>query len=301
MPSATLVEIPVDAVLVNPDQPRAVFDKTSLAELAASIQEEGLLYPITVEGPHPPTKDIPHEFYILIDGERRLRAVKHLQKRTVQALVREPGQITRNKRALLALVANLQRDDLNPIEEAKAFQRLRDDLGMNITQIARRTGFSMPRINQRLRILDLDAEIQTLIANGNLQKDNRLTEALLTIEDSEKRVKLARSLANRGASIKAGVEACERLNRHIREETIPKGQTPSIRIAAVKAGPMPKLPEYDVFKASGSVPEWALVNGSAKHVCDNCAMRTIASDVVCKECPLAQFITHLTKKTINKD
>jgi ParB family chromosome partitioning protein len=266
-----------------------------LEELAASIKEEGLLYPITVEGPHDPTDDIPNVFYILIDGERRLRSVKLLGRTYIKALIRDPKQIDRKKRALLALVANLQRDNLSPIDEAKAFQRLETDFGMNVTQIARKTGFSAPMIKSRLQLLKLEEDIQNLIAQGDLQKDHRLIDALLSIDDSQKRFKLAKTLAKRGASVKAGVTACQRLNQHIHSEQITNEETPAVRIAAIKAGRMP-LPKYDVFVASGVVPEWDLVKGSAKHVCDNCVMRSNASDVVCKECPLAQFITHLTKK-----
>lgn len=295
--TAKLIEIPLQSILVNPDQPRSHFSKEGLDSLARSIADSSLMYPITVEGPHPPTEELPHEFYILIDGERRWRAVKSLGHKTIQALVQDPKKITRDKRALLALVANLQREDLNPIEQAKAFQRLRDDLGMNISQIARRTGFSHPMIHTRLQLLELEDEIQEHIAQGDLQKDKRLVDALLTVPKGEHRIKLASSLVNRGASIKAGVEACERLNQHIRAENIAPDKTPALRIAEVKAGPMPRLPEYDVFKEAGAVPEWELVKESAQSVCDSCVMRSIASDVVCKECPLAQFVETITRKT----
>ncbi|MDY6867465.1 MAG: ParB/RepB/Spo0J family partition protein [Chloroflexota bacterium] len=294
----TLQDIPVGAVLVNPDQPRSTFSQDSLDSLARSISDSGLLYPITVEGPHEPTDEIDKEFYLLIDGERRLRAVRQLGHKTIQALVQDPVEITRDKRALLALVANLQRDDLDPIEEARAFKKLQDELGLSVAKIARRTGCSSTRINARLQLLDLEEEIQDLVSCGKLQKDKRLTESLLTIRDSERRIRLAQSLAERGATVKAGIEACKRLKRHIRSEEITNNQTPSVRIAAIEAGPMP-LPKYDAFVAAGSVPEWSLVKESAKNTCDNCALRSIASDVVCRECPLVDFLVGITR-TVNK-
>ena len=288
-------DIPVESIFVNPDQPRSVFNRQSLNELAASIKESGLLYPVTVEGPHPPTDEIPMEFYILIDGERRLKAVKQLGRKTIEALVSDPVEITREKRLSLALIANLQRDNLNPIEEAQAFQRMIKILGMNVTQIARKTGSSSAYIKARLRLLDLDEDIRYLVGQGKLQKDTRLVEALLSIDDGEKRIGLAKSLAKRGASVKAGVEACERLNQHIRSADIPKSEVPAVRVAAIKAGRI-SLPKYDVFVASGVVPEWEMVKESAKIVCDNCAMRSLASDVVCRECPLAEFLADITKR-----
>lgn len=292
-----LLEIPINKILVNPDQPRVVFSKKGLDELAMSIRNSGLLYPITVEGPHEATDEIPHEFYILIDGERRLRAVKSLGHNKIKALVNDPIKITPDKRALLALVANLEREDLSPIEEARAFHRLNTELGLSVIKIARRTGFSTVTINARLQLLELEDEIQDLVSYGKLQKDRRLTEALLTVRDSEKRVKLAQSLAERGASVKAGIEACARVNEHIRSAAIPKEETPAIRISTIKAGPM-SLSKYDVFEASGVVPKYELVKESAKRVCDNCSLRSVASEVVCKECPLAGFLINLTK-TVN--
>ena len=298
--SEQLKEIPVSSIMVNPDQPRKHFDKQSLEELAASIKDNGLLYPVTVEGPHEPNGDFPGEFYILIDGERRLRAINLLGLKTINALVRDPVDITRERRMLLALVANLQREDLNPIEEAEGYLRLKTELGMNMSQIARKTGKFSSVISNRLHLLDLDEEIQELMAQGEISIDRSLVDALLTIKDSEKRIGLARSLAARGASATASIAACKKLNQHLSSGKIKAEETPAVRISVSKVG-RDVLPKYDVFVGAGRVPEWELVKESAKTVCDGCAMRSMASSVICQECPLVEFLIDLLKRTEKGD
>lgn len=291
-----LKEIPVGAIMVNPDQPRKMFDKKALEELAGSINDNGLMYPVTVEGPHEPNCDFPGEFYILIDGERRLRAIKDLLGwRKINALVRDPVTMPRERRMLLALVANLQRENLNPIEEAEGYLRLKTELGLNATQISRKVGKYPGHISSRLHLLDLDDEIQELIARGEIYKDQHFVDALLSIEDKEKRISLARSLVARGASVSAGIAACKKLNQHLSSGGIDAEETPSVRITVSRVG-RAALPKYDVFAGTGMVPRWEMVKGSAKMVCDGCAMRSIASKVVCQECPLVEFLIDLINR-----
>jgi len=291
-----LKEIPVSAIMVNPDQPRKHFDKNALEELAASIKDNGLMYPVTVEGPHEPNGDFHGEFYILIDGERRLRAINLLGLKTIKALVSDPVDITRERRMLLALVANLQREDLNPIEEAQGYLRLKTELGMNVLSISRNTGKFQGHISNRLHLLDLDDEIQELVSRRELSMDKRLVDALLSIRDREKRISLARSLAARGASVPVGIAACKKLNQHLSSGGINAEETPAVRISVTRVGHA-ALPKYDVFAGTGRVPKWDMVKESAKTVCDGCAMRSMASSVICQECPLVEHLIDLLKRT----
>ena len=290
-------DIPVDRILVNPEQPREVFGVEGISELAASIESEGLLYPITVEGPHlDETKFNKDDFYILIDGERRLRAVKQLGLATIGCLVNPPQDIGPARRLVLAVVANMQRQDLNPLEEAMAFRKMKDELKYSVAEISRKLGTNSTLINSRLMLLELEPEVQQLIADGRLPKDSRLVKSLLSIRNPKHRINMAETLASRGASVKAGVEACERLGAHVREKSIPTSETPSIRLATIKAGELNR-PKYDVFVAAGSVPPWVQVEASAKKVCDACVLRDLASSSTCSGCALVEFITDLIERT----
>ena len=300
MSQQSIAQISVDQILVNPDQPREIFGVEGIGELAASIKSEGLLHPITVEGPHfvamnSSDGDNKTQAFILIDGERRLRAVKQLGFTNIRCLVSPPTEIGPERRLVLAVIANMQRADLNPIEEARAFKRMKEQLGLSVNEISQKIGSNSTLINSRLKLLELEEPVQALIMDGRLPKDSRLVNALLGIENAEHRVELAKTLSARGASVKAGVEACVRLGVHVREKAIDRNETPSIRLATVKAGVVNK-PNYDVFIATGSVPPWALVEASAKKVCDACPVRQQASSSACSGCALVEIITDLIER-----
>jgi len=294
-------QIAVDQILVNPDQPREIFGVEGIGELAASIKSEGLLHPITVEGPHfvamnSSDGDNKTQAFILIDGERRLRAVKQLGFTNIRCLVSPPTEIGPERRLVLAVIANMQRADLNPIEEARAFKRMKEQLGLSVNEISQKIGSNSTLINSRLKLLELEEPVQALIMDGRLPKDSRLVNALLGIENSEHRVELAKTLSARGASVKAGVEACTRMTRHAREVRIPKTECPAVRLATVNAGEI-NHPRYDIFMAAGTVPPWQLVEASAKKVCDECVLRPQASSATCSGCALVEFITDLVERS----
>ncbi len=293
MPSTQMIDI--ELIEPNPQQPRKHFDQAELIELSNSILENGLINPITVEGPHKQTNKPDH--YYLIAGERRVRASKLAGLDKIQCIVREPmTQADDKKRSVIALVENIQRSNLATVDEAKAIRKLKDDQMLTNTQIAQMLGVSIPRVNLALKTLKLDEAILTLINEGSLAKDNRVVDALLSVPDAKSRVEIAKALASRHAGVKACVEACARLVCHLNEEKIPSTEVPSIRLSRIKTGDV-KRPIYDVIAAAGRVPPWPLVEITARNVCDRCALRDDASKTVCDGCTLVEFLQDLVGKT----
>ena len=163
-----VVELPLDAIRPNPHQPRRDFPDEALAELAASIREHGILQPLVVS----PNGD---GQYLLVVGERRWRAAQRAGLTTVPVVVKDltPQQVLE-----LALVENLQRQDLNPLEEAEAFRRLRDEAGLSAEEIGRRIGKSGAYVRNRIRLLALPEEFQKRVSSGGISA--RQAEAILS-------------------------------------------------------------------------------------------------------------------------
>jgi ParB family transcriptional regulator, chromosome partitioning protein len=289
--------IDIELIEPNPQQPRKHFDQAELIELSNSIFENGLINPITVEGPHTGSKQKHTYTYYLIAGERRLRASKLAGLKEIECIVKDPMTTADDqKRSVIALVENIQRSNLAVIDEAKAIKKLKDEQDLTNTQIAQKLGISLPRVTLALKTLKLDEPILDLINNGSLVKDTRAVDALLTIPDSKSRIKIATDLASRNAGVKACVEACARLVCHLNEEKIPTNEVPSIRLAKIKTGEVNR-PVYDVIAAAGRVPPWPLVEIAARNVCERCALRDDASKTVCDGCTLVEFLQDMVGKT----
>lgn len=186
-------EVPVDAVTANPRQPRGVFDDQDLAELAASIREVGLLQPILV-------REAGHERYELIAGERRLRAARLAGLARVPAILRNTPDTDLLKEAL---IENVHRVDLNPLEEAAAYQQLLDDFGVTQEELARRLGKSRPTLTNTLRLLGLPPAVQRKVAAGVLSAGH--AKALLALERDEQE-KLAERVIAEGLSVRSTEE-----------------------------------------------------------------------------------------------
>jgi ParB family chromosome partitioning protein len=180
---ARLEDIPVASVRPNPNQPRVHFDEESLAELAESIREIGVLQPILVR----PTAD---GVYELIAGERRWRAARRAGLTMVPAVVRTTNDLESVERAL---VENLHRADLTPLEEAAAYQQLIEDFELTHEQVATRVGKSRSAVTNTLRLLSLPASIQPLLADGRLSAGH--ARALLGTPDRAVQEQLARQAA----------------------------------------------------------------------------------------------------------
>lgn len=172
-----LLELPVKNIRPNPKQPREDFGYQELEDLINSIREHGILQPLIVS-------KTDGENYELIAGERRLRAAKVLNLKTVPAIVRT----ARNQEKLeLALIENIQRKDLNPVEEARAFQRLMDEFGLTQEEVAKRIGRSRPAVANTVRLLGLPAEIQQALRSGKIKESHART--LLALNDPKKQLK----------------------------------------------------------------------------------------------------------------
>ncbi len=169
----TLQEIPLEKIVPNPHQPRLHFDEEKLKELADSIKEHGILQPLVVTR----TGDQ----YEIIAGERRFQAAKRVGLTTVPVVVRD---VTEQQKLELAIIENIQRHNLNPIEEAKAFLRLVDEFNLPQETVAEKMGKSRSAVANTLRLLHLPVEIQRAVSEGKISEGH--AKALLGIENGEK-------------------------------------------------------------------------------------------------------------------
>src|SRR5664279_6272092 len=192
---ASFAEIPVASITPNPRQPRTAFDEDQLTELAASIKDVGLLQPIVVR----PLGDSTYE---LVMGERRFRATKEAGLDTIPAIIRptEEADLLRD-----ALLENLHRAQLNPLEEAAAYQQLLDDFGITQEQLAERIGRSRPQITNTLRLLKLPESVQRRVAAGVLTAGH--ARALLSLPDDAGMERLAEKIVNEELSVRAAEAA----------------------------------------------------------------------------------------------
>lgn len=188
---AYFAELPLDSITPNPRQPREVFDEDLLQELVTSIKEVGLLQPIVVRQVGPAR-------YELIMGERRWRACHEAELEAIPAIVRATDD---EKLLLDALLENLHRAQLNPLEEAFAYDQLLKDFNCTHDQLADRIGRSRPQVSNTLRLLKLSAPVQRRVAAGVLSAGH--ARALLSIEDSEEQDKLAHRIVAEGLSVRA--------------------------------------------------------------------------------------------------
>ncbi len=194
VPGARFAEIPVDAITPNPKQPRQVFDEEALEELKASIEEVGFLQPIVV-------RELGDDRYELVMGERRWRAAQSIGRESIPAIIRD----TRDDAMLRdALLENIHRANLNPLEEAAAYQQLLDEFGATHEELAKRIGRSRPQISNTLRLLNLPAGVQRRVAAGVLSAGH--ARALLGLDDTDEQESLAHKIVAEGLSVRATEE-----------------------------------------------------------------------------------------------
>ena len=185
-----LREVPVGSISPNPHQPRAYFDEEALASLTASVAELGVLQPVLV-------REVGDDRFELIAGERRWRAAKRAGLPSIPVVVREVDEVLSLEQAL---VENLHREDLNPLEEAAAYQQLIDDFGFTQEQLAQRIGKSRPTVTNTLRLLNLPPSIQGLLIDGRLAAAH--ARALLPVEDRAEQQRLAEQAVDEGWSVR---------------------------------------------------------------------------------------------------
>ena len=202
--------VPVDSIVANPDQPRTHFDDDTLEELAASMREVGVLQPIVVTE----TGD----GFVLIAGERRWRAAKRAGMTSIPAVVREG---TGSSTLVEALVENVQRQDLSPLEEANAYRHLLENYGMTQEAVADRVGKSRPTVSNTLRLLQLPPAIQTLVDNGQLSAGH--VRPLIGMEDAAYGTHLAEKAVAEGWSVRQMEEAVRT------RKSLESGPAPQVR------------------------------------------------------------------------
>ncbi|MET9270282.1 ParB/RepB/Spo0J family partition protein [Kribbella sp. NPDC003557] len=190
VPGASFAEIEVDKITPNPKQPRTVFDEEAMEELVHSVKEIGLLQPIVV-------RRLEGETYELVMGERRWRATQAAGLTTIPAIVRETSDDAMLRDALLE---NLHRSQLNPLEEAAAYQQMLDDFGCTQEVLATRIGRSRPQISNTLRLLKLPASVQRRVAAGVLSAGH--ARALLGLPSGDAIERLAQRIVAEGLSVR---------------------------------------------------------------------------------------------------
>jgi ParB family transcriptional regulator, chromosome partitioning protein len=185
-----LRELPTELIKPNPNQPRTKIDPDSLAGLASSIEANGIVQPLLV-------RPLPDGSYELIAGERRWRAAQAAGLAKVPAVVRDQELAERMQ---VALIENMVREDLNPVDEARACAALVDDLGLSKEELARRVGRSRPAVSNLIRLLDLPDEALELLESGELSEGHG--KALLAADGNDVRRRLARDAARGGWSVR---------------------------------------------------------------------------------------------------
>jgi ParB family chromosome partitioning protein len=197
-PGVGFAELPVSAISANRRQPRTTFDEEALNALTASVREVGVLQPILVRATGPET-------YELVAGERRWRAAKRAGLQFIPALVRSADDAASLEQAL---VENLQREDLNAMDEAAAYQQLIEDFGLTHDEVAARVGRSRAAVTNTLRLFQLPPSVQRLVAEGKLSAGH--ARALLGSPDRSFQESLARRAAAEGLSVRAVEETVRR-------------------------------------------------------------------------------------------
>lgn len=182
-------ELPIDQVVPNPSQPRKEFDESELNELADSIRRNGILQPLVVR-----KRD---ETFQIVAGERRYRAAQRASLKSVPVVVRE---VSDQEVLLLAMIENLQRSDLNPLEEAKGYRELIDKNGLTQDELGKALSKSRSSIANALRLLELPDEVQSMVYSGQLTAGH--ARAILSVKGDQNRVALARKVVADGLSVR---------------------------------------------------------------------------------------------------
>jgi ParB family chromosome partitioning protein len=213
-PGGELRQLPVDLIAPNPRQPRRAFDEAGIAALVDSVRERGVLQPVLV-------RPVAGGSYELIAGERRWRAARLAGFDTVPALVRPHDDAASLE---LALIENMAREDLNPVEEARACALLVDELGLTREDVGRRVGRSRVAVSNLLRLLDLPDEALDLLAEGHLTEGHG--RALLAAPDHDDRRRLARAAVQHGWSVRQTEARARDIGRRARRAEAPSTIAP---------------------------------------------------------------------------
>ena len=218
-PATELAHLPVGAITTNARQPRRRLDPETIAELAESVRAQGIVQPVLVR----PLADGQYE---LIAGERRWRAARQAGLATVPAVVRAGDD---RDSLLLALVENVAREDLSPVDEARGYAVLTDEFGLSLGEVAEHVGRSKPAVSNRLRLLELPDDVLALVERGRLTEGH--ARAVLAVPDDDGRRRLAHRIVRQGLSVRAA----ERAARWAGARTKPRRAQPVDPVLATRA------------------------------------------------------------------
>ena len=216
-------EVPIDDIAPNPMQPRQDLDLEALEELAASIREHGLIQPLIVSQ----VSDVEAQRYQLIAGERRLEAAKLADLTKVPVIIREASP---QEMLELALVENIQRADLNPLEQATAYRHLMDDFGLTQEQVAERVGKSRVAVANSVRLLRLPDEIKGSLAQGQITEGH--ARAMLALDGPDGQRNVWKAIIGQGLNVRQTEELVRRLTAEPRPKRL--GQPPSPETKALE-------------------------------------------------------------------
>ncbi len=261
--------IPIEKILPNPDQPRTIFDQAELEGLAQSIKENGLIQPIVVE-----QEGI---YYILVDGERRLRAHQLAGLTTIPAVVRPTSNHNGADRSTHALIANIQRSAMGFIDEAKAYEKLMAQLG-SIDAVASKTGMSTATVSARLSLLDLSDLAQKFYNLKKLPFDLSVISMFKKLKH-EDQDRLASASVTRGWRTESILRSGRRMLQTKKTYVPVKRQVKEIEVKG----------KFDALAmVQKDIP--ANLKDAARRTCKACAMYGEASLKVCNQCPLPEFL-----------
>lgn len=207
-------KLPIYKVEPNPDQPRHDFDEEELQALADSIEEHGIIQPLTV-------RELQNGYYQIIAGERRWRAARIANLQEIPAVIIEAD----DKKAMeLALIENLQRQDLNPVEEAMGYRSLIQDYGLTQEDAAKRVGKSRPAVANALRLLNLSSDVLEKVRDGSLSAGH--ARAVLTLKTEKKQLEAAQKIIALGLSVRQAELLC----KNMAKEPAPVKETPALKV-----------------------------------------------------------------------
>ncbi|MXW23458.1 MAG: ParB/RepB/Spo0J family partition protein [Chloroflexi bacterium] len=216
-------EAPIGSIAPNPEQPRSAFDDEALEELTQSVREHGVIQPLLVtELPDDPASPAGPR-YQLIAGERRLRAAQAAGLERVPVTVRESVP---REQLVLALIENVQREDLNPLEESRAYKRLVDDYGLTQQQVAERVGRSRASVTNRLRLLELSPPAQHALVEGAISEGH--ARALLALRDPVDQVEALERVQREGLSVRDTERLAKRMAEGVSKPRRPAPPDPQV-------------------------------------------------------------------------
>ena len=268
----SVISVPLDRLRANPEQPRKSFNPEALEELARSIEERGIIQPILAE-----QQD--DDSYVIIAGERRFRAAQMAGLTVVPVL---PGVFSEDEKLEIAIIENIQRQDLTPLEEARAFRDLMSRLDLSQDELARRLGKSRPAVANSLRLLRLPEAVHALVNSGQLSGGHART--LLAIDDPEGLVRTAELVVREGLSVRV----VERMVAHINAGTAPE----AARAVVSGESEGPDRPELDPHPEELQVPA-----GGADRGGNTAASPALGKTVEMREIE-QQLIEHLGTRVV---